>query len=135
MLHAHHLSEDELAFPYFRDKLPDAPLDLLTTQHREMQPVLDEITAAIEKVAADTQADESLNDLNRALIKMAEIWRPHIQREEDHLSVEKADALLDIEEHIRLGKMFAQHSQEHFRWENRGLLVVRRAKTSLMRSR
>lgn len=113
VLHAHHLTEDDLAFPYFREKLPDVPFDLLTAQHREMQPILDEIKAAIEEVAADAQASESLNDLNRALIKMAEIWHPHIQREEDHLSVEKADALLDIEEHISLGKMFAEHNQEH----------------------
>jgi hemerythrin-like domain-containing protein len=112
VLHAHHLTEDDLVFPYFRDKLPDAPFDLLMAQHREMQLVLDEIKAAIEKVAADVQVGESLNDLNRALTKMAEIWRPHIQGEEDRLSVEKADALLDIEEHIRLGRTFAQHSQE-----------------------
>lgn len=113
VLHAHHLTEDDLAFPYFREKVPDVPFDLLTAQHREMEPILDDIKAAIEEVAADGRASESLNDLNRALIKMAEIWRPHIQREEDHLSVEKADALLDIEEHIRLGKMFAEHNQEH----------------------
>jgi hemerythrin-like domain-containing protein len=113
VLHAHHLTEDDLVFPYFRDKLPDAPFDLLMAQHREMQPILDEIKAAIEKVAADVQVGESLNDLNRALTKMAEIWHPHIQREEDHLSVEKAGALLDTEEHIRLGRTFAQHSQEH----------------------
>ena len=113
VLHAHHLTEDDLAFPYFREKLPDVPFDLLTAQHQEMEPILDEIKAAIEEVAADAQAGESLNDLNRALTKIAGIWRPHIQREEDHLSAEKADALLDTEEHIRLGKMFAEHNQEH----------------------
>jgi hemerythrin-like domain-containing protein len=113
VLHAHHLAEDELAFPYLRDKMPDTPFDLLTAQHREMVPVLDEIKAAIEAVRAEAQPGEGLNDLNRALTKMADMWHPHIQREEDDFSVEIAAELIDVEEHIRLSQMFAQHSQEH----------------------
>lgn len=39
-LHAHHLTEDDLAFPYFREKMPDAPFDLLSAHHRQMVPFL-----------------------------------------------------------------------------------------------
>jgi hypothetical protein len=35
-LHAHHLTEDDLVFPYFREKMPDAPFDLLAAQHRAL---------------------------------------------------------------------------------------------------
>ena len=56
---------------------------------------------------------ETLNDLNRALTKIAQLWHPHIQIEEDHFGLEKIGMMLDIEEHIRLCKMFAQHNQEH----------------------
>jgi hemerythrin-like domain-containing protein len=113
LLHAHHLTEDELVFPYLREKLPEAPYDVLTAQHREMVPILDEIKADIEAIAADILPGQSLNDLNRALNKVADIWYPHIQLEEEHFSVEELAALIDTEEHIRLGQMFAQHGMEH----------------------
>jgi hemerythrin-like domain-containing protein len=113
VLHAHHLTEDELAFPYFRDLMPDTPFDSLTVEHQEMTPLIDQIEMVIEKVEADPHAAEPLNDLNRALIKVRDLWHPHIELEEDHLSPEKADELLSVEEQIELGKRFAQHNQEH----------------------
>lgn len=113
VLHAHHLTEDDLAFPYFRDKMPDTPFDSLTADHQEMTPLLEKIDGLIENVEADAQAAGPLNDLNGALAQVRDLWHPHIELEEDHLSPEKADELLGMEEQIELGKKFAQHSQEH----------------------
>jgi hypothetical protein len=113
VLHAHHLTEDDLAFPYLRDLMPGTPFDVLTEQHQQMMPILDEIKAAIEVVAAEEQAGAMLNDLNRALTKVAELWHPHIQIEEEHFSVEKGAELISVDEHIRLAQTFAKHSQEH----------------------
>ena len=113
VLHAHHLTEDDLAFPYFRDKMPDTPFDSLTADHQEMTPLLEKIDGLIENVEADAQAAEPLNDLNGALTQVRDLWHPHIELEEDHLSPEKADELLGMEEQIELGKKFAQHNQEH----------------------
>lgn len=115
VLHAHHLTENELAFPYFREKLPDAPYDLLITQHQELVHVLDEIGAAIEEVSADRPAAASLNKLNLALRRLADLWHPHIGIEQDHFTVVRLGALIRREEHIRLGKLFAEHSQKHTR--------------------
>jgi hemerythrin-like domain-containing protein len=113
VLHSHHLTEDDVAFPYFRAIMPDVPYDSLTAEHQKMVVVLDEIEAAIGEVAADEQVGESLNDLNRALTKIAELWHPHIQKEEAHLRPEEVGVLIDLEEQIRLAKVFAEHSQEH----------------------
>jgi hypothetical protein len=50
VVHAHHLTESDLFFPYFRDKLPDAPFDLLVTQHRDLEPVLQQAKVATDEV-------------------------------------------------------------------------------------
>lgn len=113
VLHAHHLMEDEQAFPYLRDLLPDAPFDLLSEQHQHMLPILDEIKAASEAVSAEEPQSQSLNDMSRALTKVAELWHPHIQIEEEHFTVEKGAELISVDEHIRLAQSFAKFSQEH----------------------
>ena len=112
VLHAHHLTEDEMAFPYFRDVLPGAPFDALMAQHAEMESLLDECGELIERVAADAGAGEALRDLSGVLAQIRERWQPHIQIEEQHLSPERA-ADLGVEEQIRLAKQFAKHTQEH----------------------
>jgi hemerythrin-like domain-containing protein len=112
VLDGHHLLEDELAFPYLRDKLPEAPYDLLMAQHREMLPILEQIKATIE-AAAEVSASGALNDINRALTQIAGIWHPHIQIEEEHFTPEKTGLLIDAEEHLRLSRMFGEYSQQH----------------------
>ena len=112
VLHAHHLGEDELAFPYLRDLLPGAPFDLLSEQHQQMVPILDEITAANEAVAAEPEG-QSVNALNRALTQVDELWHPHIQIEEEEFTVERGAELISVDEHIRLAQLFAKLSQEH----------------------
>jgi hemerythrin-like domain-containing protein len=112
-LHSHHLTEDELAFPYFREKLTDAPFDLLIAQHKELVHILDEVKAAIEEVSAATQAAPALDRLNQALRKLAELWHPHIGIEQDHFTVARLEGLIDRKEHVRLGKLFAEHGQKH----------------------
>jgi hemerythrin-like domain-containing protein len=46
VLYSHHLTEDEGVFSYFQDKMPDAPFDKLTAQHKEMALFIDQINAA-----------------------------------------------------------------------------------------
>jgi hemerythrin-like domain-containing protein len=112
VLHAHHLGEDELAFPYLRDLLPGVPYDLLSEQHQQMVPILDEITAANEAVAAEPES-QSVNALNRTLTQVDELWHPHIQIEEEEFTVERGAELISVDEHIRLAQLFAKLSQEH----------------------
>jgi hypothetical protein len=113
LLHAHHLMEDEQAFPYLRDLLPEMPFDLLTDQHRQMIPVLDEINSAVGGVATGSQPDQSLGDLNRALVRVNGMWGPHIQIEEEHFSIDKGAEMIDVNEHTRLAQLFAKFSLEH----------------------
>lgn len=113
VLDAHHKVEDQLAFPYFKGKLPDEPYDLLTTQHRGIVPVLDQLKTTIEEMAANTQEGPLLNKLLVLLKRIDELWHPHIQIEEDHFTVGKLGAAITPDEQIRLIKQFMEHSQQH----------------------
>lgn len=113
VLSAHHLAEDEVAFPYLRDKLPDAPFDELMADHRVMEGILEELQAIAEAVAAEAQAGDALNDLNRAVTRLADLWHPHIHKEERFYDVEKMAALMDVDEHARLRGRLGEFSQQH----------------------
>ncbi len=112
VLDGHHLTEDDVAFPYLRDKLPEAPIDLLIAQHQEMIPVLGEIKAAVERCEKEGQVEAGLRDIEAGLIKVDSIWHPHIQIEQEHI-IEKADAVLPVEEQVRLVKLSGEHAQKH----------------------
>ena len=112
-LHAHHLTEDDLVFPYFREKIPDAPFDVLSAQHRALVPLLEEIRLSIEEMASTTEEGEALQHLNRILAQIAEIWHPHIKTEEEHFTQERVDALINTEEHRRLCGLFGEHGRKH----------------------
>jgi hypothetical protein len=113
VLHAHHLTESDLFFPYLRDKLPGAPFDLLIAQHRDLEPVLQQARAATDEVSGEARAGPAVTRLNNLLEKISEFWHPHIRIEEDHFSVDRAATLIDAKEHERLAKAAMKHSQQH----------------------
>ncbi|MFZ0532526.1 MAG: hemerythrin domain-containing protein [Anaerolineales bacterium] len=108
VLNAHHLTEDEIAFPYFRDKLPDAPFDTLTYYHHVMVLILDEINLAVDKSNNKGQLEIELRNIENALARLNEEWPYHIQPETDEF-INKADALIPVEEQLRLVRLFAEH--------------------------
>ncbi len=111
VLNSHHLTEDELVFPYFRDKMPEVPFDILIRWHQEMVEILDEIKLGVEKCEKNEQLETSLRELENALTKMNESWQPHIQMETDDF-INMADALIPVEEQLRLVRLFAEHGQK-----------------------
>ena len=111
VLNAHHLTEDEIAFPYFRDKLPEVPFDSLTKMHQVMVLVLDKINLALEKGEKDGQYETELGNLQNAMTRFTAMWHPHIKIETDEF-LSKADALIPVEEQLRLVGLFGQHGQK-----------------------
>lgn len=108
VISAHHLVEDELAFPYFRDMIPDAPYDLISAEHQTMASILLEA-----KVAVGTQPNIALKELEDAATRINKIWHPHIQREEHYFSVARLAELIEPEEHVRLNRLFMEFDQQH----------------------
>jgi hypothetical protein len=113
VLDAHHLGEDETAFPYFREKLPDAPYDKLMADHRVIEGVLERLKAAVNAVAGSAQPADSLRALNSAVGNLTGLWHPHIGIEEFLWDPAAVAALLSDEENLQLGQKIAESSQKH----------------------
>jgi hemerythrin-like domain-containing protein len=111
--HAHHLTEDEVFFPYFREKIPEAPFDLLTAQHREVARLLDEIGAATDAAESGSQSVEPFSSISRVATGLGEIWYPHIAKEESLLSPAGIDAIVARDEQLGLIKLATEHSMKH----------------------
>lgn len=112
IVNSHHLTEDEIAFPYFRDLLPGAPFELLIDNHQVMVQILEEIKLALEKADKTDQPETEMKNLESALIRLDEMWHPHIQIETDEF-ITKADGLIPVEEQIRLVRLFGEAGQKY----------------------
>jgi hypothetical protein len=113
LIHGHHLTEDEVAFPYFRDKLPDAPFDALSSDHRTVEAILHEVEGAVDRLDAGAQPGDALRDLNDAVTRLDRIWHPHIAKEEQHITTEAVSALIGPEEQGRLLGQFVEHTAQN----------------------
>lgn len=103
--HSHHVTEDDLFFPYLAERMPDTDFDELAAEHQVMHGILAEMRAAREA--------ESPAEMGSALARMAELWHPHIEKEEGQFSPEVAAELMAVPEHIDLAQKAAALSQEH----------------------
>lgn len=102
--HGHHATEDDVAFPLLRERLPGTDFDELMAEHQEMLGILAEMRVAREA--------GSLADLDTALARLDALWHPHIQKE-TAFSPEIAAEVMTIPEHIEMAQKAAAHSQEH----------------------
>jgi len=112
VLRAHHQGEDQVIFPLLRIKLPSAPYDLLTANHREMESLLVTIHQAIEGLTGDAPED-GMRGIVENLGKVWAIWKKHIFWEELHFSMDAIGAVMDVEAQGVLSEAMAKHSQEH----------------------
>jgi hemerythrin-like domain-containing protein len=104
VMHAHHLTEDDLCFPYFRDKLPDMPIDRLIADHQKMEPLIADLRAASSDDPAKIAATAA---------QLAGIWRSHIAVEDRHWSLEQLAKVVGPEESVRIHSLFAAHHRQH----------------------
>jgi hemerythrin-like domain-containing protein len=112
-IHGHHSMEDLLAFPKLKEHVPDAPYELLFSQHQLMLPLLDGLNVFVEKSRAGDQSKEALSLLENHLLKFDELWHPHIGIEEENFTVQKLAALMTPDVHISLLQVFGAFSQQH----------------------
>jgi len=113
VLNAHHLGEDETAFPYFREKLLDAPYNKLMADHRQIEGVLEKLGAAAGAVEGNAMPGDALRALNSVVVRLSGLWHPHIGIEEALWDPETVAALLNEEENLQLGQKIGESSQKH----------------------
>jgi hemerythrin-like domain-containing protein len=111
-MNAHHLTEDDIAFPYFREKLPEAHFADWTYWHGKMAEDLDKINLAVEKCEKKGESETELRNIENVLARLNEGWPYHIQPETDEF-INKADALVPVEEQLRLVRQFSEYVLEN----------------------
>jgi hypothetical protein len=112
VLDAHHLAEDEVAFPALQKKLPLAPYERLSATHKEIEALLAPASQAVTDLAGP-DAGASLGLLVDGLRKITALWAPHIRMEESLFSVAALSEVMAPEEQARLSGAMGKHSQEH----------------------
>jgi hemerythrin-like domain-containing protein len=112
VLKAHHLAEDEIAFPFFRERLPGSLYERLSADHEKIAALLITLNQAIAAAAA-TGSQADLNLLVDDLRSIGALWTPHISLEEAHFSEEALAAVMTLEEQGRMSGAMAKHSQDH----------------------
>lgn len=105
VLHVHHHGEDDLAWPYLRVRMPDAPYDPLIAQHTTMSARLADAEAVLK--AGDLAA------LHDHLREVDALWREHIALEEDAFSVAATAEAMTPEEQRQVTKQVERHAQMH----------------------
>jgi hemerythrin-like domain-containing protein len=113
VMDAHHVLENEKIFPYFKDKLPDAPYDRLMTQHEWVKTSLSHINDGINNLKSNIDELESLNLLKTSLREIDKIWHPHIRIEENQIYEKVGSLNISWEETNRLREEYSQFNQEH----------------------
>ena len=101
VLHAHHLTEDELVFPYLKTVLPEPPYDKLSSDHKLMESMIEALENANERW--NSGAGDSIGEIASSLESLSNLWYPHIEIEEMQIYVpEKLAELIAPQEHLRL---------------------------------
>lgn len=99
-------------FPYLRKRITNAPYKVLTTQHKAMGPVLDEIRAALRQTKG-VNSGSSLTMLSKALNRIHTLWHEHIYVEEAAFGPDAISSLLTKEERREAAKITARHAAQH----------------------
>ena len=112
-LNAHHLSEEELAFPFFRERIADAPYAELLKTHQQMLPIIEQISGDVAAVLAEQNAADALNVMQQTVGQLRSIWHPHIATEEKYFTVTRLASAASVDEHIQLEQEMGEHAQKH----------------------
>jgi hypothetical protein len=98
----HHLGEEEVSFPYLRDKAPEAPYDTLHAQHAEILAVLDRMHALADGIAAGERAPGACAGLREVALQLKSLWRSHIAAEEQSFAPDLLAERLTPAQHEQL---------------------------------
>jgi hemerythrin-like domain-containing protein len=113
LIHAHHTTEEELAFPYLRLKLPDEPYDTMLTEHSQMAWLVYDIRSMVGDPGGAAIDPGKLKNLESVISDVRQIWRQHIPKEEKSFSPEHLDEVMSADEQVNLSKLFGEHSARH----------------------
>jgi hemerythrin-like domain-containing protein len=105
--HSHHLTEDDMVFPYFRDKV-EAPYTRLEGDHKVIARILVNLDKCLPEISSG-----GVIKLRDVLAEFDKLWGPHIRIEEEHFTADKLKALGGMREQVNLVARFAEHGEKN----------------------
>ena len=105
--HSHHLTEDDIAFPYFRDKL-EAPYTRLEEDHQVMARILVDLDTCLSMISSG-----GVGRLREVLGEFDRVWGPHIRIEEDHFTADRLKAVAGMREQENLLTQITEHGSKN----------------------
>ena len=105
--HSHHLSEDEIAFPYFSSTIK-APYTRLKDDHHKIYIILEKL----DKYLSETSSGK-LDELHALLEEFKSVWEPHIRIEEENFNTEKLQPFLGMKDQLALAQRLGDHSRKN----------------------
>jgi hemerythrin-like domain-containing protein len=104
--HSHHLSEDEIAFPFMKNYI-DAPYRILMDDHIRIAHDIDNLDQILVRLSSDNIAR-----LRTALGEFEKLWTPHIKTEEENFTAEKLNKV-GTEKQLNLVKELSAHGMKN----------------------
>jgi hypothetical protein len=101
--HAHHLSEDEFAFPYFKSTI-EAPYDRLRDDHQTISRILDTLDQSLLEISTG-----GVGKLREVLGEFEKLWVPHIKIEEENFTMEKLQMVAGMKEQEDHAEKLTRH--------------------------
>lgn len=111
MFDSHHKTEDDIAFPYFRNILADTHFDWLFEDHNLITGFIEELWPIVASLEKGKEVKHHLVLLKEILLKIEDRWSQHLGLEEDEF-VNLIDAKSTDEERSELFEQFSQYNQE-----------------------
>lgn len=112
VLSAHHLGEDEIAFPALKAKLPAAPYERLAADHLKIEGLLGAVGGAAGHLT-EGGGDAGLRVVVDGLKGISAVWSTHIELEERHFDEKALGEVMELEVQAEVSGAMAKHSQEH----------------------
>ena len=109
---AHHLGEDEVAFPALKQMLPAVPYERLGADHISIETALGLVKSTLPELAGVNPANALAKAVD-GLKSILAVWMPHIEIEQAVFSSTAIAGVMTPAEQAQVSVALAKHSQEH----------------------
>ena len=107
VFNAHHHGEDDILFPNFEKKIKNADFSMLKKQHKELHPLMVQITT---KVDVDNPSLYHYKEIRNLLKEIKDLWIKHRDNEEQIVELEMEPEMSPAEQ-IKLNNKLSKHGQ------------------------
>jgi hypothetical protein len=108
VISAHHMGEDEIAFPVLKKRIPDAPFDRLSRDHMNIEETL----SPVRKTLSENKGN-ALDVVVKGLMSVSSVWSPHIEIEEKSFSEHALTMAMIPDEQAEVSALLTKHAQDH----------------------